>query len=505
MSDPCIQLLLVEDNAADAALLREALDETTYGSFRMTHTRRLDEAMRRLESEPFDVILLDLGLPDSQGLQTLERIRNRTRKTPVVVLTGLANEVLGVRAVQDGAQDYLVKGETAAAMMGRAIRFAIERKRAEEAFQAAEQRLTLAVDAAQIGIWDWDQLTGKIAWSQNVKLLFGLAPDEPGDPYETFSRILHPDDSCAVQETIEQAQATGQPYTHEYRVLWPDGSVHWIEGRGRVLRNNQGQAVRLMGTVMDVTERKTAEESARLHVAELAHLARVSTMGHMASGLAHELNQPLGAILNYAGACEEQLESKTPSHEMMLKALHEVMNETRRAGTIISRLRSFVRKQQPQSVVLDLNDLVEQAIHLLGFELRHQGIRPRLRLAGESPKVFADLVQIEQVLVNLIYNALEAMGQTPAGSKALTVETTMSEDDHRVEVCIIDTGHGVSPENMESLFNPFFTTKPHGLGMGLNISRSIVESHGGRLDAAANPEGGMRFCFALPVMETEPS
>ena len=263
--------------------------------------------------------------------------------------------------------------------------------------------------------------------------------------------------------------------------------------------NRIGQ-VRMMGTVVDMSTtqdcrnvRKGPRES------ELAHLSRVATMGQMASGLAHELNQPLAAILNYASVCLEQLESQMASRATALTAIQAVMNETRRAGAIISRMRSFVRKQQPQSVLLDINELVRESVRMMEFELRHQRIRPHIELAANLPQVLGDAVQIEQVLVNLVFNALEAMGESMSPRNGLTIETTLHDEGRTVQVCIIDTGSGISPENMARLFEPFFTTKAKGLGMGLNICRSIIESHGGRLTAAPNPEQGMRFCFTVPV------
>jgi signal transduction histidine kinase len=371
MNMPSIRVLLIEDNPADAVLMREALADMKHTRFDITHVKRLETAFRELAEKAYDVILLDLGLPDSQGMATLARLRMEAPDVPVVVLTGLDDEAVAVRAVQEGAQDYLMKGQAPGRIMPRAICYAIERKRAEIAARARE--------------------------------------------------------------------------------------------------------------------------------AELLHLSRVSTMGQMASGLAHELNQPLAAILNYASVCQSQLQSGKTSSEKMLAAIEGVMNETRRAGAIISRLRSFVRRQQPQSIPAHINELVQEALQLLEFELRHQNIRPRLQLAVNLPQVMADPVQIEQVLVNLIYNALEAIDGSK--TKSLSVQTSLREDGRSLEVSLIDSGPGISPHDMERLFEPFFTTKPRGLGMGLNISRTIIESHGGRLHAMPNAEQGMRFCFTLPIMD----
>ena len=374
MIDSEIKILLVEDNPADALLLQRELAETCFGRFSVTHVNRLQQALFELQEQRFDAVLLDLGLPDSQGLATLERIHKQTqREVPIVVLTGLADEAVGVRALQNGAEDFLIKGGSTDSMHARAVRYAIQRK--------------------------------------------------------------------------------------------------------------------------------AAEKTARAHEAELAHLSRVSTMGQMASGLAHELNQPLAAILNYASVCLAQIESQPGSPATALTAIQEVMNETRRAGTIISRMRSFVRKQQPQTVPLDMNELVRESVRMMEFELRHQQVRPRLELAPDLPKALGDAVQIEQVLVNLVFNALEAMGDAGSSRKGLTVRTASNDQGRSVRVCVVDTGPGMSPDDLGRLFEPFFTTKPKGMGMGLNISRSIIESLGGRLLAARNPDSGMQFCFTVPATE----
>jgi PAS domain S-box-containing protein len=502
MSNTEIHVLVVEDNPADAVLLKTALAESTHGKFVVTHARRLQEALAQLAPRQFDVVLLDLGLPDSQGLDTLHRVQKLARAMPIVVLTGLNDETTGTRALQSGAQDYMVKGEMTGNRMARAVRFAVERKRVEEAFLASEQRLMLAVDAVHMGIWDFNTRTGQIAWSHHHAALFGQQPGEFDGTLETFMKSVHPDDRAQIQAKVQRALAEGSGYRNEFRVIWPDKSIHWIEARARILHDEQNEPTRMLGTVVDITQRKLDEEEARAREAELAHFDRIHMMGQMASGLAHELNQPLGAILNYASVCLEPVESNTGLRETSVVAIREIMNETRRAGAIISRMRAFVRKQKPRSAPLEINALVKEAINILEFELRRQTIVPGLQLACGLPKVQADSVQIEQVLVNLIYNALEAMAE--AGREEgneLKIQTALSKDGRLVEISVTDNGPGVSPGEMERLFEPFFTTKSLGLGMGLNISRSIVESHGGLLTAASNPGGGMRFSFSLPIVE----
>jgi two-component system, LuxR family, sensor histidine kinase TtrS len=237
------------------------------------------------------------------------------------------------------------------------------------------------------------------------------------------------------------------------------------------------------------------EDQARDRQAQVAHLERVSTIGQMATGLAHELNQPLGAIANYAKACRSMVEVGRGTPSQVTDMLSEIQSQAMRAGEIIHRLRAFVKKQQPKARPVDANDLVDETLRLLAFELRASGTRVVLRLADDLPKVLADRVQIGQVLVNLIRNAQDAM---PHLAGELTITTARSADDpSTVAITVCDNGAGVSPENLPRLFDAFFTTKSNGLGVGLALCRTIAEDHGGRLTATPNATSGMTFQFTL--------
>jgi two-component system sensor histidine kinase UhpB len=274
MTEP-LNILLVEDNAAEAALMIDELKDSRFGPFAVTHVKRLADALDRLHNAPaFDAVLVDLGLPDSQGLTTLERLHNQTpRAVPIVVLTGLDDEQTRLRALQCGAEDYLGKDESAASMRARAIRYAIERKRARAAVALAEQRLGMAIDSAKMGVFDWDIETGHINWSFHHARLFGFAPQEFDGTLEAIEQRVHPDDQSRRLDAIRQSIKSRGEYQCEYRVLWPDASEHWIEARGSVLSDSTGGAARMVGTVMDVTARKAAEEAAAVRAVESARLS----------------------------------------------------------------------------------------------------------------------------------------------------------------------------------------------------------------------------------------
>ncbi len=323
--------------------------------------------------------------------------------------------------------------------------------------------------------------------------------------FETFDQAIYPDDRAATHKIARDAVITRLPFRHEYRVVWPDGSIHWIEGRGHASYGPDDKPRHMMGTVVDITQRKAAEEAARAREAEMAHLSRVSIVGQMASGLAHELNQPLGAIINYAAASLTQLDVGNGSIEDLRFALRETMNETRRAAKIITKIREFVHKQQPEFKPVDLNALVRRTIEIMQFEFSRFRFEPRVSLAARLPPVLAESIQIEQVLVNLLYNAMQAMDENWKGPRQIAVETSVEDGAEKAAVSVTDTGPGIDPANLARIYDPFFTTKPKGLGIGLNISRSIIESHGGRLSATSNPQGGMRFTFTIPFESRVPS
>jgi two-component system sensor kinase FixL len=268
-------------------------------------------------------------------------------------------------------------------------------------------------------------------------------------------------------------------------------------GRGRDAGGSPGRGRHLIVSAVDVTARERADQRARDRQAELAHLERLRTMGQMAAGLAHELNQPLGAIVNFAGAGRRLSAAGRLGPDRLDAVLADVQAEATRAGAIIGRLRGFVKKQAPQTAPVDVNALVADAVRLLAFDLRKAGVEPRLALAAGLPPALADPVQIGQVLVNLVRNALDAMEAVEPDRRVLTIETSVAPGNDYVKVAVRDGGCGVTPDDLAKIFDAFYTTKPGGLGVGLALCRTIVEDHGGHLAAEPNAGGGMTFAFML--------
>jgi two-component system sensor histidine kinase DctS len=252
----------------------------------------------------------------------------------------------------------------------------------------------------------------------------------------------------------------------------------------------------MVGSMMDLSERRRAEELAHMHRAELAHITRVRTMGEIATGLAHELNQPLTAIANYAESCAQALRAGGPNaREKLAGWLDKIISNTDRAGQLIRRLRGFTRKSEPRRSTVEINDLVQEVIDLLEAESRLQQVRVRW---NSIPAAYAlvDRVQVQQVLVNLLRNAYEAMAAVPPDQRQAVIATHLR--DGQLQISVEDCGEGISDENLPRVFDAFFTSKADGVGIGLAISRSIIEDHGGRLWVEPNPSRGVTFYFTVP-------
>jgi two-component system sensor histidine kinase DctS len=254
-----------------------------------------------------------------------------------------------------------------------------------------------------------------------------------------------------------------------------------------------------MGSVLDVTERKRAEELSRQQQEKLQLTARLVTMGEMASTLAHELNQPLSAISSYTTGCINRLDAGDLPRSELREALGKLAAQAQRAGRVIRRIYDFVRRSEPQRAPCNVNEIIEDATGLIEADARKGGVRIVQDLSGPLPEILADRVMIEQVLLNLMRNGMDAMQATPSDRKQLIVSTVL--DEKGILVSVADHGSGIAQEAAAHLFEPFFSTKPEGMGMGLNICRSIIEFHKGRMWVDANPEGGTVFRFTLPREE----
>ena len=361
----------------------------------------------------------------------------------------------------------------------------------------SEQRTQLAARAASLGFWVWDLERDDIWADPGARSLFGVSQTEPVN-FARFLATLDPTDREPVQREAARALQTGEDYEMEYRVQAEGGGDRWILARGRADPGWDGGPLLMRGVVQDVTERKRAQLDADQTRKELAHVTRVSTMGELSASLAHELNQPLTAILSNAQAARRFLAAPKPDLDEIRAILDDIVKDDKLAAEVIHRLRAMVQKQaRVEPVAVQVHELIHDAERLLHGELVGRDVELVLRLPPDCPPALAAHVPIQQVLLNLMMNALDALDGAGPAPRLLTVETRVV--DGRVRVSVSDNGPGLSDSLLPDIFRPFFTTKAKGLGMGLSVSRTIVESFGGRLWAESPAiVGGARFHFELP-------
>jgi PAS domain S-box-containing protein len=329
----------------------------------------------------------------------------------------------------------------------------------------------------------------------------GQTPEYVNSHPEAWMSSVHPEDRERATRIYWEGIRSGRGFTMEARFLRAsDGIYRWHLNRAVAVRDPEGNILRFVGTSTDVHDLRQVQEELRNTQAEFARITRVVTMGELTASIAHEVNQPLGAMVTSAAACARWLAAKPPQMDKARRALERIANDGRRAGAIIERIRALLKRQAAPKDWLDVNETILEVIALTQYELRRNDIVLETRLSEGLPRVPGDKVQCQQVLLNLIINAIEAMSEIGQRRRELTiVSATDGPDAVRVEVR--DTGTGLDPERAAQLFEPFYTTKAGGLGIGLSISRSIVEAHGGRLTAGANAPHGAVFCIRVPVQE----
>ncbi len=469
------------------------------------------------DGSPPDLVVTDVMMPGLDGFGLLRALRGDPRTADILVflLSARVGEEARLEGLAAGADDYVVKPFRAPELLARidgALRLA--RNRRETTGREHDRRAESALELGRAALQESEEnlrytfdLNPQLSWTATpdgaildisrswVDLTGMTRSDLLGDGW---LRVLHPDDAASRLEAWKRSLRTGEVYDAEYRLRRADGSYRWMRSRALPRRNADGQIVRWYGTSEDIEDRKVAEQRARDLQVELWHASRVSAMSEMAAALAHEINQPLGASVNYIEACQELLAVGTPQGlEHSRKALEAALIQVTRAGEVVRRLRSYISKGNVERQPSDLNGLVREATGLALAGTERKNLRVRYAMADDLPAVTVDPVQIQQVVVNLVRNAVEAMPQDDP-RRNLTLATRRTEEG-MVEMSVGDTGPGLDEEMARDLFKPFLTTKATGMGLGLSICRSIVTAHNGRIRAEPNPGGGTVFRVSLPA------
>ena len=373
-----------------------------------------------------------------------------------------------------------------------------ERHRAEDALRRSEAYLHDAQRVGHTGSWRHDVLSGVVTISPEARRIWGLNPDEDSAVTEFFFGRMHPEDRPVVEQEYREAQLKKAEFQSDFRIVLPDGAVKNIHSIGHPILNQSGDIVEFVGAVMDVTERKRAEEALRQAQADLAHVSRVTTMGELVASIAHEVNQPLGAIVTNGHACVRLLSRDTPDLDKSREVIGRMIKDGMRASEVIKRIRDLLHKAPSEKTPLNINETVQEVIELVNSDLRRSKVELLTELAGDLPHVVGDRIQLQQVILNLILNAKDAMSEVHTHPRELLI-TTRKNESSGVVVAVQDSGKGLDPKDAEKIFDPFFTTKAEGMGLGLSISRRIIEDHGGRMWATPNEPQGAVFQFTLPT------
>ena len=375
-----------------------------------------------------------------------------------------------------------------------------ERKRVEGTLRRIQETyLAEAQQLSHTGSFGWKVSSGEIFWSEEGYRIFGFGSKTRPSIELVLTRV-HPDDLAHVQRVIDRAANDRQDFDSEHRLWLPDGTVKHVRVVARATPNETGN-VDFVGAVMDVTSIRLAELELQTARTELAHVMRVTSLGELAASIAHEVNQPLGAVVANAEACLGWLGRESPDLNEAQAAIERIVRDGHRAGEVIRRVRALIKKTDTQWAPLDVNEIVSEAMNIVEHELLRSRVSQRMELSSNLPAVFGDKIQLQQVLLNLIINSIEAMQPIAGRERILVIRSEKNET--QVQVTVMDCGIGFSAETSQKIFDAFVTTKSSGMGMGLSICRSIIHSHGGRIWASPNEPFGATVQFTLPQHRPE--
>jgi PAS domain S-box-containing protein len=373
-----------------------------------------------------------------------------------------------------------------------------ERERAEESLRRSEGYLAEAQRLTHTGSWVWQAATkDALHLSDEWYRIYGFDQEDGIPTLEQRLQRIHPEDRAKWQEATDRAVSEKSDYDVEFRLTLPGAMVKHIHAVGHPVLDASGDLIQFVGSSTDITERKRAEESLRQAQADLARINRVTTMGELTASLAHEVSQPLAAAVTNANTCLRWLTRDHPDVEEARAAAMRIVKDGTRAAEIIKRIRLLFKKGTSERELVDVNEVIREMTVLLRSEAARYAVAMRTDLSADIPHVMADRVQLQQVLLNLMINGIDAMKDV-VGKRELAIKSQKAQDD-RILVSVSDTGVGLPPQQADQIFKAFFTTKPEGTGMGLSISHSIVEAHGGHLWAADNTPRGASLYFTLPT------
>ncbi len=523
-------ILVVEDNAD----MRRFITDVLAGDYRVVAAEDGEQALARAHAEPPDLVVTDLMMPRLGGDRLVTEMRKlpRLMQVPVLVLSAKGDEALRARLLAESVQDYVTKPFSAHELRARVrnlvmmklARDALQRElatqnedlsqltrqlianrqtlqRSMEALQESEHRWRALYEHSPVGI----ALTDSSGQIRTANPAFQDMLDYSSEEIRNCSilKITPEEDHATMQARIARLVAGEvREYHLQRRYQRQDGHVVWANTSVSVIPATRSTPRMLVVVAEDITERKRAAEALAKAQNELARVARVSTLGELAASIAHEVNQPLAAVVANGHACLRWLNAQPPNEDEAEAAVQRIVRDANRASDVIARIRGFLKRSEFLPSRVDLDEVIGEVIGLVQAEARARSVLLRHAAVRDLPTVLVDRVQLQQVILNLVMNALEAMNSTEGASRVLELSVRRNEMDDTVLVEVRDTGMGIGPADRERIFDAFHTTKPEGMGMGLAISRSIVEAHGGQLWATPNEDCGETFHFTLPTDRT---
>ena len=388
---------------------------------------------------------------------------------------------------QDGQLEYIA-----------AVQDVTRRKLIEEELRRSEAFLAEGQHLARMGNFWWRVITNEIVWSEPMYRIFEF---EPGTTMtlELMASRVHPDDLAMIYDMVESAQWGLSDFEYEHRIVMPDGSVKYLHLIAHRTRDERG-GPEYIGAVQDVTQRRLSEEALSKARSELAHVARVMSLGALTASIAHEVNQPLSGIITNASTCVRMLDANPPNVDGARETAKRTIRDGRRAADVITRLRALFTNKDAAAELVDLNEATREVVALSRTELERNGVITRIELKDELPSVMGDRVQLQQVILNLLRNGSDAMSHVDDRPRELLFRTELEEGE-RVCLSVRDAGVGFESHSLDRLFQTFYTTKEEGMGIGLSVSRSIIENHGGRIWVTPNDGPGVTFSFSIPCVD----
>ena len=495
------RVLLIEDNPGDAELIAVALGRA--GEFQLEVCGRLSEGVERMVASQPDLVLLDLGLPDSEGLATFITANRCAPHIPIVVLTGSENDTLALQAVREGAQDYLVKGVDPSRLL-RSLRYALERKKSEEALRLSQAQLSGAQRLAHVGSFLWDIAGDSITWSDELYRIFGLERQDFASTFESFVERIHPEDREMVQRTIEDALKGGSSFEVQERIMRPDGEVRVLDSRGEILLDASGAPVRILGVCQDITERKKAEDilldrELELRAARDQAVQASEFKSQFLANMSHEIRTPMNGVLGLAHLLLE-MEGEPEKRNYLLALRDSGQNLLAIINDILDFSKVEAGRLELEEIEFDLPQVVATAVSLFNSQAIGKGLALELDVPATLPRwVRGDPVRVRQILTNLINNAVKF---TDAGRVRVQVAAAAGG---RFRFEVSDTGIGIDPAYHDRLLDPFrqadssTTRRFGGTGLGIPICRQLVALMDGAFDYVSEPGKGSTFWFEIPL------